>query len=122
VPAGLALYSLTESVRSPFHAEPTQQEIPWFSEFDHKYAAKGLAVVGVSLDEDGWKVVKPFLATAKVPYRIVLGNNPTAKKYGIATMPDTFLIDRLGRIAAKYVGLVDKDNVETNIQNMLSQP
>ena len=24
MPAGLALYSLTESVRSPFHAEPTQ--------------------------------------------------------------------------------------------------
>jgi hypothetical protein len=36
-------------------------------------------------------------------------------------MPDAFLIDRDGRIAATYVGLVDKDNVETNIQIMLSQ-
>jgi cytochrome c biogenesis protein CcmG/thiol:disulfide interchange protein DsbE len=99
-----------------------KQEIPWFSEFERKYAAKGLAVVGVSLDDDGWKVVKPFLDTAKVPYRIVLGDEPTAKKYGIRTMPDTFLIDRQGRIAAAYVGLVDKDNVEGNIRTMLSQP
>jgi len=99
-----------------------KQEIPWFSEFERKYAAKGLTVVGVSLDDDGWKVVRPFLLTAKPRYRIVLGDRPTAKKYSIETMPDTFLIDRQGRIAAKYVGLVDKDNVETNIRTMLSQP
>ncbi len=99
-----------------------KQEIPWFSEFECKYAPKGLTVVGVSLDEEGWKLVKPFLETAKVPYRIVLGDNPTAKKYGIENMPDTFLIDRHGRIAAAYVGLVDKDNVEENIRAMLSQP
>jgi peroxiredoxin len=99
-----------------------KQEIPWFSEFERKYAPKGLTVVGVSLDEEGWKLVKPFLETAKVPYRIVLGDNPTAKKYGIENMPDTFLIDRHGRIAATYVGLVDKDNVEENIRAMLSQP
>src|SRR6266404_2787419 len=43
-----------------------KEEIPWFSEFERKYAAKGLAVVGVSLDEDGWKVLKPFLETVKV--------------------------------------------------------
>jgi peroxiredoxin len=98
-----------------------KEEIPWFSEFERKYAAKGLAVIGVSLDEDGWKVLKPFLETAKVPYRMLLGDDPTAKKYGIDSMPDAFLIDRHGRIAATYVGLVDKDNVETNIRTMLSQ-
>jgi peroxiredoxin len=98
-----------------------KEEIPWFSEFEHKYRAKGLAVVGVSLDEDGWKVLKPFLETVKVPYRMLLGDDPTAKNYGIESMPDAFLIDRHGRIAATYVGLVDKDNVETNIRTMLSQ-
>jgi peroxiredoxin len=98
-----------------------KEEIPWFSEFERKYASQGLAVVGVSLDEEGWKVVKPFLETANVPYRIVLGDDPTAKKYGIDNMPDTFLIDRHGRIAATYVGLVDKDDVEANIKALLSR-
>jgi peroxiredoxin len=96
-----------------------KEEIPWFAEFERKYAAKGLAVLGVSLDEDGWKVVKPFLQTAKIPYRILLGDDATAKNYDIQNMPDTFLIDRHGRIAATYVGLVDKDNVEANIRTML---
>jgi peroxiredoxin len=98
-----------------------KEEIPWFSEFQRKYSAKGLTVVGISLDDDGWKVVTPFLKTARLPYRIVLGDDPTAQKYGIGNMPDTFLIDRQGRIAAAYSGLVDKDDVETNIRAMLSQ-
>ena len=101
--------------------EGCKEEIPWFSEFELKYAAKGFTVVGVSLDEDGWKVVKPFINKAEVPYRIILGDDATAKKYKIENMPDAFLIDRDGRIAATYVGLVDKDNVETNIQAVLSQ-
>jgi len=97
-----------------------KEEIPWFSDFERKYRGKGLAVVGVSLDEDGWKVVKPFLATARIPYRIVLGNDATAKQYSIQAMPDTFLIDRQGRIAATYVGVVDRENIEANIRAMLA--
>jgi peroxiredoxin len=98
------------------------QEIPWFSEFHRKYGAKGLAVVGVSLDSEGWNVVKPFMKSVDLPYRVVLGDDGVAKKYGIGNMPDTFLIDREGKIAAAYVGLVDKHDVEANIQKMLSQP
>lgn len=99
-----------------------KQEIPWFSGFQRKYAAKGLDVAGVSLDKEGWGVVREFIRSAKVPYRIVLGDDSVAKKYGIASMPDTFLIDRDGKIAATYVGLVDKNDVEANIQELLSKP
>jgi cytochrome c biogenesis protein CcmG/thiol:disulfide interchange protein DsbE len=98
-----------------------KQEIPWFAEFQRKYGAKGLAVVGVSMDES-WKVVKPFLAATDVPYRILLADEPTAQRYGIKGMPDTFLIDRKGKVAAAYLaGLVDKDDVEANIKAMLSK-
>jgi peroxiredoxin len=97
-----------------------KEEIPWFSEFERRYSKQGLAVVGVSLDDDGWKIVKPFLATANIPYRVVLGDDATAKKYGIEAMPDTFLIDRQGRLAVAYKGMVDKDDVEANIKAMLA--
>jgi hypothetical protein len=72
------------------------------------------------MDDEGWKVVKPFIKSASVPYRIVLGNESTAKAYGIEQMPDTFLIDREGRIAATYVGMVDRTGIEKNIQDLLS--
>jgi peroxiredoxin len=97
-------------------------EIPWFSEFQQTYGEKGFAVVGVSLDEDGWKVLKPFLDEHKVPYQMLLGDDPMAKRYGIGNLPDTFLIDRQGRVAAVYKeGLVDRNNIEANIKELLSK-
>ena len=98
-----------------------KEEIPSFAEFQKTYGPKGFAVIGVSLDEEGWKAVTPFLASTDVPYPILLGDTATAKKYAASEMlPDTFLIDRKGRIAAVYNGLVDKDNVETNLRAMLA--
>lgn len=98
-----------------------KKEIPWFSEFQEMYGAHGLAIVGVSMDEEGWKVLKPFLAEHRVPYRMVLGNDSTAQLFRIQNLPDTFLIDRNGKIAATYKeGLVDKDNVEGNIKALLA--
>ena len=78
-------------------------------------------MVGVSLDEDGWKAVKPFLSEHYISYRMLLGDESTAKSYGIQGMPDTFLIDRQGRLAAAYIaGIVDRDEIEANIKTMLS--
>jgi peroxiredoxin len=99
-----------------------KEEIPWFSEFQRTYRAQGFAVVGVSVDEGGWKVVKPFLAQATVPYRMLLADDPTSRRYGITNLPDTFLLDRQGRIAAAYrAGLVEKDDVEANIKTILAK-
>jgi peroxiredoxin len=61
---------------------PCKLEIPWFVEFEQKYKDRGFAVLGVSMDEDGWEVVKPYLAKTKVNYRILLGNDDVAKLYG----------------------------------------
>jgi peroxiredoxin len=98
-----------------------KEEIPWFAGFQETYRAKGFAVVGVSLDEDGWKVLKPFLAETHVPYQMLLGNDSTAARYGIASMPDAFLIDQRGRVAAACTGLVDRKDIESNIQSLLSE-
>ena len=78
-------------------------------------------MVGVSLDSDGWKVVAPFIKSAHVPYQIILGNDVISRAYGIENMPDTFLIDREGRVAAVYKGMVDKQNVEENLRAMLME-
>jgi cytochrome c biogenesis protein CcmG/thiol:disulfide interchange protein DsbE len=97
-----------------------KHEIPWFAGFQSAYGAQGLAVVGVAVDNDGWKAVRPFLAETKVPYRIVMGNDATMQRFGIDSLPDTFLIDRHGRVAAAYkAGLVDRDDIEANIKALL---
>jgi peroxiredoxin len=96
-------------------------EIPWLIEFQDKYRAQGLAVVGVSMDDDGWKAVKPFVAEKGLNYPVVIGNDSLAKSYGLTAMPMTFLIDREGRIAATSVGVVDKAACEREILQLLGK-
>jgi cytochrome c biogenesis protein CcmG/thiol:disulfide interchange protein DsbE len=96
-------------------------EIPWFMEFHKKYESDGLAVIGVSMDDDGWKSVKPFIAEWKIKYPIVVGNQQLGKLYSIDAMPVTLLIDREGRIAETRAGVVVKDSFEKEIANLLSE-
>jgi peroxiredoxin len=95
-------------------------EIPWFMEFAKKYKGSGLAVIGVALDEDGWKPVKPFVTAKKMNYTVVVGGDDLAKLYGVESMPATFLIGRDGRIARMDVGrLVDRVECEKEIRKLL---
>ena len=96
-------------------------EIPWYMEFQSKYKDSGLSVIGVSMDEDGWKSVKPFLEKSPMNYSVVVGNPELAKLYGVDSMPMTLLIDRGGRIAASHVGMVEKDAFEGEIQILLKE-
>lgn len=99
---------------------PCKVEIPWFIEFNKTYKDRGLAVVGVSLDDDGWKSVKPYLAEKKIDYTVVVGNDAVSKSYGdVDSLPTTFIIDRDGRIAFTHTGLVSKDTYEKEIQSLL---
>ncbi|MGA3201621.1 MAG: TlpA disulfide reductase family protein [Bryobacteraceae bacterium] len=99
-----------------------KREISWFSEFQKKYGPQGFAVVGVSLDEDGWKALTPFLASTKVGCQMLLGDEITAQQFKIRNLPDTFLIDQEGKVAAAYLEqLVDRDTVEAYIQTLLAK-
>ncbi len=102
---------------------PCKIEIPWFIQFQRKYKDRGLEVLGVAMDDEGWKVVKPFVDEMKINYRVVTGNDTTADLYGgIEALPTTFLIDRDGNIASVHVGLAGKEDFENDIEKLLFDP
>lgn len=94
-------------------------EIPWYMDFENEYRNSGLTVIGVSMDEDGWKSVKPFIKEEKMNYTVVIGNDVLAKQYGLTSMPLTLLIDRNGRIADSHAGIVDKAAWKGEIKTLL---
>ena len=96
-------------------------EIPWFMEFQNKYKADGLAVIGVSVDDDGWKSVRPFLAERKFNYTIVVGNQNLEKLYSVEAPPVAVLIDREGKIVEIHQGVVEKDAFENEIKKLLRE-
>lgn len=99
---------------------PCKIEIPWFMEMERKNKDRGFEVVGVAMDDEGWDAVKPFAQRHGINYRLVMGSDQTAQKYGgIDALPTTFLIDRLGRIATVHVGLANKKDFEDGIEQLL---
>jgi cytochrome c biogenesis protein CcmG/thiol:disulfide interchange protein DsbE len=98
-----------------------KQEIPWFIDFETKYKKEGLTVLGVSLDDEGWKVLKPYLAEHPMNYQVVLGNDDVATLYGgVDALPTTLLIDRDGNIASTHTGVVDRIGIEKELQLLLT--
>jgi len=103
--------------------EPCGVELPWFMEFERKYKDRGFAVLGISMDDEGWKVVSPFVNAKRINYRILLGDDKTGDQYGgIDALPTTFVIDREGRLARVHVGLAGKKDFENAIEQLLAEP
>jgi len=96
-------------------------EIPWYIEFQQRYARQGLRSIGVAMDEDGWKTVRPYLLKTPISYPIVVGDEDFAKMYDVTSLPVTLLIDRRGRIADAHAGMVVKEEWEQEIQTLLRE-
>jgi cytochrome c biogenesis protein CcmG/thiol:disulfide interchange protein DsbE len=103
---------------------PCKIEIPWFMDFERQFKDQGFAVVGVSMDEDGWNAVKPYVQKMKMNYRILLGNDDVSSAYGgLDSLPTTLLIDRQGKIASVHVGItMGKEEFKNAIVQLLNAP
>ena len=98
-----------------------QEEIPWFVEYQKAYGESGLTVVGASVDEEGWSAVRPYLEKKRLNYPIVIAGEDLQKAYRLDNLPVTILIDRSGRIATTYSGVVDRKVCETEFQALLEE-
>ena len=100
---------------------PCKIEIPWFIEFQNKYAKNGLEVVGV-LTEDTADKATPFAAQWKMNYTILQGNDRDDVDDAFGPMfglPVTVVISRDGKVCSKHVGLSSKETFEKEIKSLL---
>jgi peroxiredoxin len=99
---------------------PCKAEIPGFVELQKKYGDKGLVIIGVSLDEQGPAVVKPFMKQFSMNYPVVMGDDKIIEDFGgISAIPTTFVIDKSGKITAKHVGYAPVETFEQEIAPLL---
>ncbi|HEY4360402.1 MAG TPA: TlpA disulfide reductase family protein [Bryobacteraceae bacterium] len=102
---------------------PCQEELPWFKTFQHDYKDRNFTVLGLSVDDDGWKAIKPFLAKNDLNYPVVLADDHTEMLYGnVENLPTNFVIDAQGRIASHHIGLVSKKTYREEILGLLETP
>jgi peroxiredoxin len=97
-------------------------EIPWLIEFERAYASRGLAVLGVSLDDAGWRAVNPYAAEKGINYPVTLADSRVSAAFGgISALPMTFVIDQRGRIASTHRGVVSKADYQAEIERLLHE-
>jgi cytochrome c biogenesis protein CcmG/thiol:disulfide interchange protein DsbE len=102
--------------------EPCLEEMPRLSTWQRSYGAAGLQVIGISMDDDAAPVER-LLANHPVDYPIALGDARLGERYGgILGLPQSFLIDRQGRILARYKGATDPALMEAAITSQLRAP
>ena len=86
------------------------------------YHNRDFAVLGVALDDDGWKVVKPFVDERRINYRVMVADNKVPGLYGgLKAVPTTLIIDKQGRIAATHLGLCQRSEYEGDIRAVLAE-
>lgn len=85
---------------------PCIEELPVLDQLVADYEAKGLVVLGVAGDEDT-QAVRDFLAKSPVKFEVLLDpNGAIGTQYGITGYPETFFVDRQGRLRDKIIGPV----------------
>jgi len=101
--------------------EPCKIEMPWLVDFQNKYGAQGLQIVGISMEDTDEKTISNFAHKMGVNYPILIGEEKVADLYGgIDGMPTLFFIDRSGKIVQHELGLRSMSILEDNIRKSLN--
>ena len=105
------------------YCAPCRIEMPWFVELQDRYAAEGLQVVGVAMDDASPDDIEKFASELGVNYPILVGEEAVGNAYGgVQFLPSTFYIGRDGKVVGKVFGLKTKNEIEENIKKTLAHP
>ena len=100
---------------------PCQAELPRFAEWQRRYAAQGLEVVAVSMD-DGPAAPRALVRKLKPGFAVLLGDDKLGELYGgILGLPVSFLIARDGTVVSRIEGEADLHALEVRIRELLVQ-
>jgi peroxiredoxin len=86
---------------------PCVEELPSLMLMQERTRAKGVVVLGISIDVDE-DAYHRFLKQRRVNFLTVRDpEQKVASMYGTAGWPETYVIDRQGKLRRKFVGPVD---------------
>jgi thiol:disulfide interchange protein DsbD len=89
---------------------PCRSEIPEFNKMHDELGAKGVEVVGISMDQEGAEAVKPFLEKNPMKYTVGLGSGEMDQ------LPVTVVLDKNGNMVQRFDGLAKPDEIRAAVQ------
>lgn len=96
-------------------------EIPHLVEFNRRFAAKGVILVGLALDPaDDRELVTALAAKLGVNYRLAFARRGDVAAFGGAPyVPTTLILDRTGKIISRHVGIITAEQLATRVEKAL---
>lgn len=101
---------------------PCAEEMPMLVDIQKRYAAQGVVVIGVSLDDATTRAkIDPFVRKKKVNFPIWLGaTTEDLKRLGLGeALPATAFLDREGRITGRVLGMLRKKDLNHRVEWLL---
>lgn len=90
---------------------PCRMEMPSMERLHQRLHGKDFVMLAVSEDEAGATAVQPFVQEMGLTFPVLLDTEGTVPaRYGVTGYPETFLIDREGRVVHHTIGPEDWDS------------
>jgi len=86
--------------------EPCREELPSLLAFAREQRRGGVEVVAIAVD-DKWQDIAAFFGGAVPPEVVVEETGVAHKRFGVSTLPDTYLVNRSGKLVERYQGARD---------------
>ena len=100
---------------------PCIQEIPDLIALQNTFKSEEFSVVAFSVDEGDLAPVEKLIVKFGINYPVLLADPVVTRSFGGVTgIPVTFLVNRQGEIVKKYLGYVNHDLLEEEINSMLA--
>lgn len=100
------------------------KEMPQMVATHRRFAAQGLEFLAVAMSYDPPAYVMQFAQTRQLPFRVAIDHDGSiAKGFGdVQLTPTTFVIDRRGQIAKRYIGEPDFAAFHELLAKLLAAP
>ncbi len=95
---------------------PCIAEMPVLNAVSRQYEERGLVVLGLAGDDDPVRVDE-FMNRLPLEFAILLDpDGAVGTRYGITGYPETFLIDREGRVFDKFIGPISREGDRPTVE------
>ncbi|MBI4691533.1 MAG: TlpA family protein disulfide reductase [Nitrospirae bacterium] len=83
---------------------PCKELVPVLEGLYEKYKDRGFVILALVSEDDGKDAIESFINEYKVTYTVVLANNEVIRRYGISSIPISFIINKEGKIVNRHIG------------------
>jgi cytochrome c biogenesis protein CcmG/thiol:disulfide interchange protein DsbE len=100
---------------------PCREEAPYFEQVWREERRNGLVVLGLD-SKDFRRDARRFVRRYELTFPIVFdGPGTVSETYGVTGYPETFVIDRQGRVVDAIVGAVDSDEDKARLRDAIDE-